>query len=224
MIQWCPETEGILYGSGNPPGAPYRSGDRPELEAIARRQGWLERPLRARPEAIARFVADLAPHSTLPLDQLRFGGTEEEIVARGSDWCPDVARVACAFAQVVGLPARLVILVDPSRAYSGHTIVEVWSEDRWGAVDAVRGRVHRTDEGAPASAADLAARPELRPGTPGMPEEGAAWVAIADYPLGPVESADYSVGRINDYYRTILSMSERGWPGGMRWLFGEDDR
>ena len=27
---------------------------------------------------------------------------------------------------------------------------------------------------------------------------------------------------MNDYYRSILSMADRGWPGGLRWLHGED--
>ena len=36
------------------------------------------------------------------------------------------------------------------------------------------------------------------------------------------EIYDYAVSPINDYYRSILEMSGRGWPGGLRWLHGED--
>ena len=44
------------------------------------------------------------------------GGPEERILERGTDWCPDVARVACALLQVSGLPARIIYLFDLERA------------------------------------------------------------------------------------------------------------
>jgi len=34
---------------------------------------------------------------------------------------------------------------------------------------------------------------------------------------------DYSITGLNDYYLSILEMSNQGWPGGLRWLHGEDD-
>jgi len=30
------------------------------------------------------------------------------------------------------------------------------------------------------------------------------------------------VSGINAHYRAILEMSRKGWPGGLRWLFGEE--
>ena len=74
---------------------------------------------------------------------MRFGGTEEQIIARGSDWCTDVVRVACAMCQVAGVPARLVSLFNLSQAHSGHDIIEVFSEGVWGAADPLNGLVYR---------------------------------------------------------------------------------
>lgn len=33
---------------------------------------------------------------------------------------------------------------------------------------------------------------------------------------------DYTVSGVNRYYGQVLDMAERGWPGGLRWLRGED--
>ena len=53
------------------------------------------------------------------------------------------------------------------------------------------------------------------------PEQFAA-AGIANYHLRDSDRYDYTVAGLNDYYRAILSMAGRGWPGGLRWLHGED--
>jgi len=40
-----------------------------------------------------------------------FGGTELEIIKRGSDWCSDLSRVGAALLQCLGMPSRIAILV-----------------------------------------------------------------------------------------------------------------
>jgi len=228
MVRLCPATATALYGEFTPTRVAYRPGSRPELERIIRALDLGERSEEGRVAAVVRFASGLAPPSSVDLAEMRFGGSEEEIVARGSDWCTDIARVACGLCQVARLPSRLVILEDPDQAYSGHTIVETWRDGAWGAVDAVGNVIYRTEGGAPATTWDLMSRPELLDAQPvGSPTAGArrgqfSWAAIANYPLGALDSVDYSVGAINQYYRTILTMSEQGWPGGLRWLFGED--
>jgi transglutaminase-like putative cysteine protease len=230
MVRLCPATATALYDAFTPTQVAYRPGSRPELERIIRALDLAERSEEERVAAVVRFAAGLAPPSPVDLEEMRFGGSEEEIVTRGSDWCTDVARVASGLCQVAGLPSRLVILEDTELAYSGHTIVETWRADRWGAVDAVGNVVYRTEGGAPATTWDLMSRPELLDAQPvGSSTSGArrgqfSWAAVANYPLGTIDSVDYSVGAINQYYRTILTMSGQGWPGGQRWLFGEDHR
>ena len=68
---------------------------------------------------------------------------------RGSDWCTDMARVACVMCQVAGLPARIVSLFNTGQAYSGHSIIEVYRVDAWGAADPVNGIIYRRLDGAP---------------------------------------------------------------------------
>jgi transglutaminase-like putative cysteine protease len=216
-----------LYHDYTPTGSPYRRGARPALERLARRLTDAHRSPEAKISAIARWSGRRAENSSTPLEDLRFGGTEEEIVRRGSDWCTDLARVDAALFQVLGLPARIVCLADIGAAYRGHAIVEVYRGGRWGAVDAVRGTVYRTPDGTPATAWDLMRHPARIRASRSRPDEGRARrgefrrAAVVNYAVGSTPGAQYRVRRIGPYYRSILRESERGWPGGLRWLHGE---
>lgn len=46
--------------------------------------------------------------------------------------------------------------------------------------------------------------------------------AITNYFVWRSRDYDYTVSGVNEYYRSILEMSLGGWPGGLRWLHGED--
>jgi hypothetical protein len=216
-----------LYRTTPRPVPRYRAGSRPRLESIARSVAGTEPDDESRVRAIVRFSAGLGERAATSLDDLRFGGTEEAIVARGSNWCPDVARVAAALSQVVGIPARLVHLADTERAYSGHTVVEAFRRGRWGCVDSLTGVVYQDDEGRPSSTWDLVRHPgwiarHYRAGRTIYSRVGQfRRCAIAEYRLPPTGGPEYRTTRINAYYRSILRMSERGWPGGLRWLHGE---
>lgn len=219
----------FLYHGYTPTTSPYRAGTRPALERLAGRL------VRGRsPEATVRAIAgesrQVAERAPKDLKDLRFGGTEEEIVARGSDWCTDLARVDCALFQVLGVPARLVYLADTGAAYRGHAVCEAYRQRRWGAIDPVSGTVHRTPDGAPATTWELMHHPTWIPVPRTRPGEGRAGrdqfrrAAVANYAVGPLRSGLYRVSRVTPYYRTILRESERGWPGGLRWIHGEDRR
>jgi hypothetical protein len=54
-----------------------------------------------------------------------------------------------------------------------------------------------------------------------QPEQFRA-AAIANYSVADRDGYDYTVSGVNDTYRSILTESARGWPGGLRWLHGED--
>jgi hypothetical protein len=153
---------------------------------------------------------------------MRFGGTEEAIIARGTDWCTDVARVGCALYQVAGFPSRIVSLFNLHAAYSGHVIVEVHRRGAWGAVDTNSGVVYRKDDGRPATMWDLMNDAEVVKRHDAQPSQFTG-AGIANYRVRDSDFHDYTVSGLNDYYRTILSMAEQGWPGGLRWLHGEAD-
>jgi hypothetical protein len=226
MVRLEAATAKPLHEGFAPTRTAYGPGMRPGLDALIRNIGRANFAAEAWVSAIARFAASLAPTPPRPLDRLMFGGAEEEVVARGSDWCADVARVACTLLQAAGVPARLVILRDVNRPYSGHTIVEAWRAGQRGAIDALFNLVYRT--GRPITTGELMLHPEQldaypRPGWSPAAQRGQyTWAAVANYPLGPLEAYDYRTGAINKYYRTILTMAGQGWPGGLRWSFGED--
>jgi len=217
-------TQERLY---RPPGpAQYQRHSRPALESVLRTiPGVAEQPVAAITaycQALGRGVAD-------DVFALRFGGTEEAIIARGSDWCTDVARVACVLLQVAGLPARLVYLFDLSRAYSGHTVIEVFHHGHWGVVDPLLGIVYRDGGTQVYSAAQLQASPRLVAGfhaTASANAQGQAdlytTLGIAAYAVADTQRYNCTVTTTNHYTRTVLDMAHKGWPGGLRWLFGED--
>jgi hypothetical protein len=229
MIQICASTAPHLYTDYTPTDVPYRTGSRPTLEeclcsiVLARSSS----------EAIVRSIGEFCSHLTekvagQKLDDALFGGTEEEIIEKGSDWCTDVARVGCVLCQVWGIPARLVMLFDTSRAYSGHVIVEAYRSHVWGALDPLTNVIYRDRDGTPCTVWKLMNRPQLvkahwrGPATlHTMPDQFRA-AAISNYFVWERDRYDYTVTHVNAYYRSILEESDRGWPEGLRWLHGED--
>jgi hypothetical protein len=227
MVLVCPETVEGLYGPAASGAPAYDAGSRPALERVVAELEVAGMGGEQCIEAIARFTARLADRvADETLEEMRLGGTEEQIVARGSDWCTDVARVACALLQIAGFAARIANIADVSQAYSGHAIVEAYRGGLWGAVDSSSGVVYRHGDGRPASVWDLVRDAELVRAheSPGAfytrPAQFAA-AAIAEYRIEDAAEYDYTLSGINDYYRSILEHSIRGWPGGLRWLHGE---
>lgn len=229
MICLCTETAPQLYTEYTPAAIHYQEGSRPRLERYVTEATKGCSSEEEKVGGIAAFCSRLQEKvEEEGLDEMVVGGLEEEVVDRGSDWCPDVARVACVLCQVAGIPARLVMLFNTDQAYSGHVIIEAYRSDVWGAVDPLTNVVYRV-EGEPATAWDLMMNPELVKAhwrgpstpytTPGQFRSG----GISNYFVWDEDQYDYSTSRINEYYRAILKMSLRGWPGGLRWIHGENN-
>ncbi len=72
-----------------------------------------------------------------------WGGTEELLIFKGSDWCAEVARVFCALCQCSNIPARIIYTF--SRV-DGHIINEAFIEGRWILVDSTNGFIYRHEE------------------------------------------------------------------------------
>jgi transglutaminase-like putative cysteine protease len=225
-VRLCRETAPYLYGDYTPLVAVYKAGSRPELEAHAGRATAGSRTQEEAVEGIARFAAGLGRGlADEDVDAMRFGGTEEEVIRRGSDWCTDVARAACVLCQVVGVPARIVNLFDLGNAYSGHAAIEAYRGGAWGLVDPITARVHRQPDGSLASAWSLMTAPRTADPAPDPESDWSSCAAgVVNYLVGDRHRYDYTVSVVNDYYRPVLQMSLRGWPGGLRWLHGEDRR
>ena len=228
MVRLHPQTTDYLYSSFTPLEVRYTRGTRPKLEAILDSIYRSGSGVEERLAAIAEFTSGLGEKTEQDLKRMRVGGTEEEIIARRSDWCSDVARVACALCQVAGLPARIANLFDLSQAYSGHVIAEVYRTGRWGALDSSTGVVYSAADRLPASVWALMNNLELKHkhreasrGFSSTPGQFSA-AGIVNYHVWDHELYDYTVTGVNDYYISILSMSRKGWPGGLRWLHEED--
>jgi RimJ/RimL family protein N-acetyltransferase len=76
-------------------------------------------------EVIA-FTTKIVNHFDIPFEKMIFGGSELEIIKRGTDWCSDISRVGCALLQCLGIPSRLVYIADKSKAYHGHMVCEAY--------------------------------------------------------------------------------------------------
>ena len=227
MVRFCAETADYLYTGCSPTCAGYEKGFRPTLERYVAEAGASQGSSPDRVAGIALFCRGLEARAADDLDGMWFGGTEEQIVPRGSDWCIDVVRVACAMCQVAGVLARPVWLFNLGQAYSGHAIIEASREGVWGAVDTPNGVVYRNPVGTPATAWELMSDERLirsnwegRSSFYADPRQFEA-AAICNYPSRRASDFDYTVSSLNDYTRQVLEMVNAGWPGGLRWLHAE---
>ena len=227
MVRLCQETAEYLYTAFTLTETKYQKGSKPELEsyvndAIAGCKSG-EDQIRGIASFCSRLSAKIEGQS---LDDMLVGGTEEEIIQRGSDMCTDVARIGCAMCQIAGFPSRIVYLFDTEQAYSGHVIIEVFRDGIWGTVDTSTNVIYHYPDGKLATTWDLMKDPHLidfnREATGGFYTTVGQFrgSAISNYFVR--EKYSYTVSKINDYYRSILEMSEKGWLGGLRWLHGED--
>ena len=229
MILLCKETAEYLYTAYTPEKSGYKKGVKPELEKYVEKIisvcGSDEECI----EKITLFTSSLQDRATSDLDSMKFGGTEEDIITRGSDWCTDVARVGCALCQVAGFSARMVYLFDVTKAYHGHVIIEAYRDSAWGAVDTVTNVIYRHEGGKAASVWELINSPEIiekhwrGDSTYYTTSEQFSRAAISSYFVWDCREYDYTVSGLNDYKRAVLEMAEKGWPGGLRWLHGEED-
>jgi transglutaminase-like putative cysteine protease len=203
-------------------------GRRPLLAALIERLGltgsWHERLGR-----LARFTADIErifpspEHSAArgfypTLDDFWWGGTEEQVIAKGSDWCHEVARVYCALAQVAGVPARIVYTLGRE---DGHAIAECFVEGAWVLVDPLAPHVYRREDGGPLGVVEMAcADAEQRRSLTGEGRHGTyvrarffEFTAVAEYYLIEADRYDYGPSHCNAFYRGLLGPIWNGGPG-----------
>lgn len=227
MVRLSEETATILYGTFTPIECAYSQGSRPRLEDILAKEVPANASCETVLERIAGFTSRLGDHAESDPGKMRIGGTEEQIIERGTDWCTDVARVACVLCQVAGFPCRIVNLFDLGNAYSGHVIVEAYREGRWGALDSSTAVEYRAPDGRPASVWELMNDQRLLESHQGpdahfTTAEQFRAAGIVNYSCWDSNQYDYTMSGMNEYYLRILEMSKQGWPGGLRWIQGED--
>ncbi|MEU6411994.1 transglutaminase family protein [Microbispora sp. NPDC046933] len=154
QLRLAPETEPLLYGAP-PPAITYVPGARPRLEPV----------VAALPAGSPREFAVAAnrwvnahvthPHhlpERIPPDRAL---AEEQIIASGSGWCNEQARVLVALAGLRGVPGRLCFAVH-ANLRCGHTAVELFLDGGWAFFDPTFGVFAESPDGRLAEARELA--------------------------------------------------------------------
>lgn len=166
-------------------------------------------------ENILKFTTDIVRGYNVEFRDMHFGGTEKQILERGTDWCADMARVGAVLTQCCGIPCRILTLANPEKAYNGHVICEAYYENHYGVVDFLCGVLFYEER--PISAYELLKdqKPLER-----FPEEYQGYynaIAINEYdPMDPRN--DYSISRPNQYTLDLIYKEH-----GNEWFMGEDD-
>lgn len=159
-------------------------------------------------------LSKIASDFNVDFEDMLFGGTEKEILNRGTDWCGDMARVACVLLMCLNIPCRMVNLVNLNKAYNGHVVVEAYYENKWGVADPIYGFVFYIDK--PIDAYQLLNDKSLLEEYEQDYRDLFTAVAISEY--NPLDlDNDYIISRPNDYYKSIINTNHNG-----KWLMNED--
>lgn len=142
-------------------------------------------------------------------DEYWWGGTEEMIITKGSDWCSEVARLFCACSQLLEIPSRLVYTFGDN---DGHVIAEIFDDNYWVLVDPLFNIIYAKD-GKKYNSADIYRNKnivDLFCGGYYCKSEFFKYIAISEYYINESNKYDYSISYCNDYYRERL---KKCWNG-----------
>lgn len=165
-------------------------------------------------ENILKFCSEIACDYNVPFEQMLFGGTEMEILCRGTDWCADMARVGAVLLMCCDIPARIVHLANTSKAYNGHVVCEAYYEGKYGICDFIYG--YCMYDRKPLDAFDLMQSRRL-PECYGE-DYASLYTAAAISEYNPMADNCYAISSPNQYYVSIINSDHQG-----RWLMGEDE-
>lgn len=227
MIKLVPETAEYLYSDYTPLTVKYREGTRPYLEQVVKdAAGRTGTAIKAK--GLMDFCHNIPSRFPIPgkstnsgfwtTDTTLFGGTEEELIKRGTEICTELSRVLCVLAQIAGMPARLVYLFDMERKNWGHGVTEIYvrtrSSSNWAIFDATSNVCYSMPDGKLASAWDLRNNPDIvdkhseHLKKPYVASTFYRCCAITNYSIWHWKKYDYRWNPINDYYRRIWKNNE----------------
>lgn len=163
---------------------------------------------------VLRYTKSIAESFHMDFDRMLFGGTEKQILERGTDWCADMARAGAVLLRCLGIPCRILHLANPHKAYNGHAAGEAYYEGRYGVVDFIYG--YQFYSGRPLSALDIRRNPGILEDYPGDYKGLYSAAAISEY--APCSAGNnYAVSAPNDYYLKLIHTEHKN-----KWLMGED--
>ena len=164
-------------------------------------------------ENLLRYTAQIASDCQTAFEDMKFGGTEKEILSRGTDWCADMARVGAVLLQCNGIPARIVHLVNLDKAYNGHVVTEAFYEGKYGVCDFLHG--YSFYDKRPLDAYDLMYCKRYLEGYP--KDYASLYSAVAINEYNPMGNNNYTVSVPNQYTLNLISQNHDG-----KWIMGED--
>ena len=176
-------------------------------------QSFLGRPQKETVKNIVKYCSDIAKNYSVPFENMSFGGTEKEILERGTDWCADMARVGAVLLMCCGIPSRLVYLVNPNRAYSGHVAAEAFYEGKYGVCDFIYGYCFYGE--VPTDTYELLRGKSYFEGYPEDYAKLYGAAAVCEY--DPLADNCYEISQPNEYYLKLMSSASDGG-----WVMGED--
>ena len=166
-------------------------------------------------KAVVEYTSKLASNFNLSLKDMLFGGTEKEILSRGTDWCFDLARLAAVILDCIGLTSRFIFVANPHKAYNAHVLLEAYYNDSWGVIDPLYGYIFFDTQ--PISAKDIIHSVQLN----AMNEDYKNMfnqISIAEYNPND-EDNKYLISKCNEYTYKINTIIQDG-----TWLLGEDTK
>ncbi|MDX9799653.1 MAG: transglutaminase-like domain-containing protein [Bacteroidales bacterium] len=169
------------------------------------------------------FANDIVKNYETPFEERVFGGTELEIINRGSDWCSDLSRVGAALLQCLEIPSRIAILVNQFKAYHGHQVVEVYVDGTYMMCDFLYGVTGKLDRYY--SVYDLLNNPSLVKKIYNIKIEDINQLdyiaglynlaAISEYDIS--KKHKYYTSKSNEYYKKMMNLNQDG-----TWQMNED--
>ena len=153
----CPQTIEVLYSAYTPATTRYVPGSRPELERVVAEATKDCATGAEKALALMRYCRDLYKDEWYGdgFERYVYGGTEEELIAKGEILCECLGRLHVALCEIAGLPGRVVMHV-----IGGHICSEIKVDGGWAYIDPRCGVYFRKPDGALASVWELMLHPE----------------------------------------------------------------
>lgn len=162
------------------------------------------------------YTSNIANSFNVDFEDMLFGGTEKQILDRGTDWCADMARVAFVLLECVDIPCRIVHLANIEKAYNGHVVIEAYYNNKYGVVDPINGYVFYKHQ--PLDAYELKTNRTLLEKCDLSYAGLFNGVAINNYNPNS-EMNDYTVSGPNQYYLRLIHENHHD-----NWIMGENNR
>lgn len=151
---------------------------------------------------ILNFTSKMAKKFNVPIKEMKFGGTEKEIIKRGTDWCADMARVMAVILDCLDITARIIYLANPKKLYNSHVVVEAFYENKFGIVDPIYGYCLYDEK--PLSAMDIYRNNKYLKDYPEFYRNLYSMIAISEY--NPLDKENnYIITKINEFYMRIFN-------------------